>query len=153
MTKLFAIGRFRNELADYRLLPSRLLIPAAIAVPLAELGASAATLNPATRLEGCAAMVFMIGVFTGAVIAALRNGRRTIRCACFGRRSQTLSWTAPVRNAILASAPVAALLLRPLPDSFLTLAGSVGAFICGAIAWLLIEESRAVEVMRDLQHE
>lgn len=152
-TKLRAIPRFREELSDYKVLPSHLILPAAIAVPLVELGAAGATLNPPTRSVGSLALLLLLGTFTAAVVVSLRRGTRGIRCACFGTASQTLSWVVPLRNFLFSLGALGGLLASQGPAPGLTLASVIGALLCVVLASLLVETAQIYETTRSAQHE
>jgi hypothetical protein len=150
-TKLLAIARFRDELADYELLPGPLIGLASVVLPLSELGAAGATFALSTRVAGSIALVVLLAVFSAAIGINLGQGHKKIRCACFGESSQTLSWVSLFRNGMLAVALLPAILLPAQTTQFLTFAGGIGALICGCLCWLLLEAARGVESIKNME--
>lgn len=147
-TKILAIRLFRNELADYELLPSWLIAPVAVALPLAELAAAAAAFVPSTRIAGSFALLLLLCVFSIAIGINLGRGRTQIRCACFGEESQTLSWVSLFRNGMIVIPLLLAILLHAPTIHFVTAAGSVGALLYVTLGWLLLEAARHAEIVR-----
>ncbi len=94
---------FAAAAANYRLLPRWMEKPFAWTLPLAELGAAAGLLFPATRVPAASVLVVLMGLFTGAIAINLARGRADIDCGCFGPAlRQELSGWLLLRNLALA---------------------------------------------------
>ncbi len=105
-------------IANYRLLPSALVSPAATLLPFAEIAIGVALIigiRPLPVLLGMA----LLALFALAMAINLLRGRAHISCGC-GRPelSQSLSWALVIRNLLFGGA----LLLR------LPMTGPLGAF-------------------------
>lgn len=103
----FAI--FRGVLANYRLLPQALVLPAAGALPAVEalIGAALVT-DLAAPWAGSAAAALLL-LFAFAMAINLARGREHIDCGCFqGTLKQTLRWSLVARNAVMALLAAAA---------------------------------------------
>lgn len=130
--KLKAAAAFRTTLANYRLLPERLLTPTAYSIIVLELVAVAALLSNSRLGSGMASGLLMI--YTLAIVINLARGRLDIDCGCSGAAiRQTLSAWLVVRNAgLLAAALVTVPAANPRPlhplDWFTALA-AVATFI------------------------
>jgi len=86
--------------------PRRLATPAAVAVPMVELGVSAALIAAPTARAGASAAVALLTIFSAAIVRALRLGS-TPDCNCFGGLTQTqVGRGTLIRNAGLAAAAV-----------------------------------------------
>lgn len=147
LSKLRAPGRFAVELGDYRILPRILLGPAAIAIPLAELVCGIGFFLPAFRSAASWAMAILLLAFSGAVLLNLQRGRRNIRCACFGRDDQVLSWSTLVRNSLLLVALLAAAAVGSGSDQLTNAGGLVGCLLAVTIGALILAEAEAVETI------
>jgi hypothetical protein len=95
---------FPGVIANYRLLPSALVVPVATLLPWAEIGLGAALvagMRPLAVLLG----VVLLGIFALAIAISLLRGRAHISCGC-GRPelSQSLSWALVMRNLLFAAA-------------------------------------------------
>jgi len=103
ISKLRALETFEGVVQNFRLLPERLVAPAAYTLPIVEVAVAAALLVPVSRSYGALAAVGLIGVFTVAVAINLLRGRREIDCGCFNSElKQRLSWWLVLRNLALA---------------------------------------------------
>lgn len=114
-------------IANYRLLPDALVMPAARLLPPLELavGVGLVLLVQAAALAGAALLV----AFALAMAANLRRGRRHIDCGC-GRSQlrQPISAALVARNMVLAALLLPRLFPAPAPDAAtLALAGAGGA--------------------------
>lgn len=118
---------------------ARLRVPAARAaarmVPLGELGL--AVLLLARPRAGALAVLLALAAFSAVLARAMARGA-TRGCACFGPGGEPgpLS-TALVRNALLATAALAAAAGEPGPASLPALTGVSAAAVTGAVALAL----------------
>jgi len=142
--KLNGLGAFQELLADYRLVPSALLPPMALAIGVAE-GALAATwiLAPwhveVATVAGVGTAILM-GAYAGGIAANLARGRSWIDCGCGG--GEQLSWVLVVRNLVLATFALAPLaIVEPGPPTWSDVGVSVPVF---AVATLLYLATRAL---------
>jgi hypothetical protein len=138
-----AVGKMRHwavlhgVIANYRLLPDRLVAPVAYALPPVE-AVLAATL-PFGALSpwpeaGAAALLL---VFAAAMGINLMRGRRDIDCGCFqSALKQGLSWILVVRNVVLALLLGFAILSRgDAADLRATLEG----LLVGGVSFVLLQ--------------
>lgn len=106
--KLLARADFRAALANYRILPDRLVAPVAQWLPRIELAAAAALFAGVYVTAVALAVATLLLVFAVAVGVNLVRGRQ-IDCGCSGFTAQrTISWPAVARNVALAGVAVAA---------------------------------------------
>ncbi len=92
-----------TALADFGV-PRRLVSPAAVLLPLAELAVAFALLIPLSSVWGAAGACVLLVVFSAGVANSLAHGRRPA-CHCFGQfGSSPASWKTLIRNAALAGA-------------------------------------------------
>jgi uncharacterized membrane protein len=147
LSKLRAPGRFAEELGDYQILPRILLRPAAIAIPFAELVLGIGFFFPAFRSAASWAMALLLVVFSGAVLLNLQRGRRSIRCACFGRDDQVLGWSTLVRNSLLLVATLASATVGARSDELTNVGGLVGCLLAVTIGALIVAEAETVETI------
>jgi hypothetical protein len=138
-----AIGKMRHGIAlqgviaNYRLLPERLIAPTAYLLPAGEAALAvllAADLAPAWA---CSAAAGLLLVFAAAMGINLARGRRAIDCGCFqSTLKQTLSWRLVARNVVLAALAVgAALAPRASWQDWGTFDGMLG----GATTFVLLQ--------------
>ncbi len=86
--------------------PARFAPPVSVLLPLAELGAAALLVVPATARWGGLLALLMLAFFVTAIAVNLAKGRRP-DCRCFGQvHSAPAGWSTLVRNAVLAAAAV-----------------------------------------------
>jgi uncharacterized membrane protein len=137
VSKLARPSQFREELADYALLPSVAVSPAGILIVLLELAAGLAAIVPSTRTIGCGVAIALLAAFTSAVLVNIARGRTEIACACFGRSSQRLSWQIPARNAVLIAA--AAIGMTSTDALLPTMGGAVVLALALLVSWLVVE--------------
>jgi uncharacterized membrane protein len=103
LSKLRALETFEGVVQNFRLLPERLVAPAAYILPIVEVAVAAALLMPLSRSYGAWAAAGLLGIFTVAVAINLFRGRREIDCGCFNSElKQRLSWWLVMRNVALA---------------------------------------------------
>lgn len=130
-------------IANYRLLPSALVAPAAALLPWAEIAIGAALIAGVRPLPVWLGII-LLGLFALAMAINLLRGRAHISCGC-GRPelSQSLSWILVVRNLLFA----AALLFR-LPNAgpmgMIDLATAIAAGISLALLTALIDSIGAI---------
>ena len=141
----------------YRLLPSSLTFPAALAILTGEMLSGLAHLFLDPIRLGAALGVAMLAIFGAAVASALRRGL-VIPCQCFGRQDEMISASTLNRLALLfageafllASPPAAAAMwgggaiLTPRP--LVTVAVWMAALVAGGL--LVSEVSGVVELLR-----
>lgn len=137
--KLGEFTEFTGFVADYRLVPERLVIEASWAIVGAEIASVAMQLVPGGRQFGLAIAVLMLLAYAGAMAINVSRGRTAIECGC-GGAVQPLSWSLVIRNAILASFGLAAF---ALPLGPMSPADAIAAIAAGFALWvglLLIEQ-------------
>lgn len=135
-----AFAKFRHRellsgvIANYRLLPTAVVGPAAHLLPFIEFGAGFALLSGNARI-GAPIAIVLLAVFAAAMGINIARGRREIDCGC-GRSDlrQPLSWLLVARNLVLAALLVPH--LGPMPllgfsnvDSLIALAGGLAIFV------------------------
>ena len=116
-------------IANYRLLPRILVIPAAALLPPLELALGLLLLVGVAQDWAALGTVLLLAVFAAAMAINLRRGRTHIDCGC-GQSflKQSLSWTLVARNAVLAALLLPSLSpIGPLPMSA-TLIGAGAGF-------------------------
>ena len=120
--KLRVRGQLTTELAGFGV-PTALVVPAATALPLAELVTAVALVALAGSPVPAFVAVGLLALFTGAVLANLAQGRHP-PCPCFGASSSApVSARTIVRNGWLLALAVLA-------------TGSIaGASTAGVLAW------------------
>lgn len=133
--------RFRAALADYRLLPRFAVAPAALAVPVAELGVAAtlpfAALGPWPAIAGAGLLL----LFAAAMAINLLRDRRDIACGCsFGAKDGGLHWSYVARNAAAA----AVLALSGIETVSASLTETAMGVIAGAALFALLTAADAV---------
>jgi hypothetical protein len=107
--KLRDPARFRGALSGYRLLPARLVRPAAAGIAALELALGLALLVPSAGPAPALATAALLALYALAIAVNLARGRRAIDCGC-GARPQPLGEGLLVRNAALALIALAAAL-------------------------------------------
>ena len=103
--KLFDLAGARRALEEFGV-TARIVRPASVALPVAELAiAVALVIRPSAQLGAAAALV-LLTVFIGAVARAMSQGRAP-DCHCFGQiHSEPAGRSTLLRNAVLAAAAV-----------------------------------------------
>lgn len=137
--KLGEFTEFTGFVADYRLLPERLVIPASWAIVGVETLSVILQLVPHGRPAGLVLAVVMLLAYGAAMAINIQRGRTTIECGC-GGAAQPLSWALVVRNGLLASIGLTALLL---PLGPMNASDAIAAIASGFAVWmafLLIEQ-------------
>ena len=82
VAKLRAPDAFAGVVANYRLLPDRLVRPVAWLLPPLEVALALCVLLPVTRVPAAAALCVLLLLFAGAMAVNLRRGRTGIDCGC-----------------------------------------------------------------------
>ena len=120
--KLRDLRAFQATLANYRLLPTAVIAPAALALAACELGVAALLLaplpEPVARHAALASLsslaplaplaaLGLLALYSGALAVNLARGRRDLDCGCLGpAQRQPISPGLLVRNALVALGPV-----------------------------------------------
>jgi hypothetical protein len=107
--KLRERPEFTQTLAGYRVLPARLVSPAALLVPILECLIAAGLLMPSARERASLAGAALLVMYAAAMGLNLLRGQRQLDCGCLGPRgggviSRALVW----RNILVALALTAA---------------------------------------------
>lgn len=137
--KLGEFTEFTGFVADYRLLPETLVIPASYAIVGTELLAVVLQLVPGGRPFGLAIAVAMLALYALSMAVNIRRGRVTIECGC-GGAAQPLSISLVIRNGLLAAMGLMALIL---PLGALGPESAIAAIVSGFALWvayLLVEQ-------------
>lgn len=111
--KLSDYAMFRATLADYGIVPERLVPAAAVGLAAAEALILAGLLVPETRAAAAFAAAGLLLLYAAAIAVNLRRGHVTIDCGC-GGPGHGLSWLLVARNLGLA---LVALLAACAPGS------------------------------------
>lgn len=112
--------------ANYRLLPYRLIGPAAMALPLVESATGLALLAGFGPLPVLAAMLLLM-LFAGAMAINILRGRGHIDCGCgHGALRHAIGWPLVARNLILAALLLPAIAL-PGPLAATDMASALAA--------------------------
>ncbi|CAN5384593.1 hypothetical protein BH10PSE13_BH10PSE13_10960 [soil metagenome] len=117
-------------IANYRLLPQRLVAPVSAMLPIAEMAVGAALLVGFTPAPVLAAML-LLGLFAGAMAINILRGRRHIHCGC-GRAElqQSLGWPLVARNLLLIALIVPRLgVTQPLGLAEIVMAAAGGLLL------------------------
>lgn len=93
----------RAAVYGYRIVPLRLLTPAAVAVTAAELTAGAALLVGVWTRYAAVAAGLLFTVFAASILTALARGIRT-PCSCFGASQEETTSVATLVRAVLLAA-------------------------------------------------
>lgn len=133
--KIAEHAMFRVTLAEYGLLPERLVPSAAIVITIAEAAIVAGLVVPATRAAAALGAAVLLALYAWAIAVNLRRGHVTLDCGC-GGPGHGLSWLLVARNAAL----IAAAVLAAMPASGRGLAAAdAGVLALAAVTiWLLI---------------
>jgi len=133
--KLAEHGAFRVTLAEYGLLPERLVPVAALAIAIAELAVIAGLVAPATRPAAALGAAILLALYGAAIAINLHRGHVTLDCGC-GGPGYGLSWLLVARNgALIAAAALAAMPASPRDLG----AADAGILALAAVTiWLLI---------------
>ncbi len=136
-TKFASIAEFTVALANYKLLPAAIVIPAAWIIPLLEACAALGFLFTATRTCAAATASALLVIFTAAIAINLARGRQ-IDCGCFGfGLRQTLNGWLVARNLVLiVTAGVVAIPMRRRDLGVLDMVSVVGGAISLSLVYL-----------------
>jgi hypothetical protein len=99
--KALDLSRFEWVLANYQLLPSVLVGPAASLMTAIEIGVSAALLFPASRKSAATTAAALLLAYSLAIGINLLRGRTEIDCGCGGDTEQPIGPGLLLRNALL----------------------------------------------------
>jgi putative oxidoreductase len=102
-TKVPDMGKFAEEVANYRLLPASLVPVTAAVVVGVEIVTGLALLAGVWARPAAAALSALLVVFTAGIAQALARGI-DLRCGCFGGEEAATWWTVVRDLAILAPA-------------------------------------------------
>lgn len=101
LAKSAQLGLFRDAVANYQIVPVRLVSSVAWGVPIAEILIGALLASAAMRPVGLVGAAAVLTVFAIAMAINLVRGRR-IDCGCGGsRQSRDISWWLVLRNVSL----------------------------------------------------
>jgi len=125
-------------IANYRLLPRILVIPAAALLPPLEMALGLLLLAGFAQDWVVPAATLLLALFAAAMAANLRRGRAHIDCGC-GQSflAQTLSWALVARNAVLTALLLPSLAVAGPMILSATLAG-IGAGLAFFLLYLLL---------------
>ncbi|MDV5139713.1 MauE/DoxX family redox-associated membrane protein [Chimaeribacter arupi] len=126
------VRRFSGYVADYGVVAPALALPVTWLLVVAEGAAMGLTLTPATSASGLMLMGALLALYGGAMLLALRHGKRHIDCGC-GGATQPLSRLLVVRNAVLLALAGLAALTGGQPVAPLNLAVAI---LSGLVLWL-----------------
>ena len=141
VAKLLDRDGSRRALLDFGA-PARVVGPAALVLPLVELGAAAALMPDASARWGALAALGLLVLFSVGIGVALARGRRP-SCHCFGRlHSAPAGWRTLLRNTGLAAVAGAVVWLDPSApaltagERLAVLGVAAAAVVVAAQAWL-----------------
>lgn len=151
--KLKTFSVFREQVADYRLLPYRASATAAAAVTALEFVSVCLLAVPASRLIGAASAAVLFAVFLIVVLVTWARGR-TVACACFGGSGalEKVGLHTAMRTGLLLVLALAAGLgggdvtLTSLPEAVLL---AIAVFLIAEVARLLGEIRQGVKELVD----
>jgi len=130
-------------IANYRLLPRRLILPAARLLPVVEVATGAALLiglRPLPTVVGIALLL----LFAGAMAINIARGRGHIDCGCgHGALRHPIGWPLVARNAALATL-LALRLPAPPVFSAIDIATAFAAGVAIALLCLLFQSLAAL---------
>ena len=146
---------FGYALENYELLPSALVAPAALAIPLVETVTALGLLAPATRPYTAPAAAALFLLFSLGIAVNLARGRDAIDCGCGGASGdQPISWWLVARNLVLVAAALV-LVREPAARDFvwldyISLVGGTAALVgCYALANQLLANAPRLERLRN----
>jgi hypothetical protein len=129
---------FTGSLVDLRILPARLLRPAAFGVVGAEMATVVLLIVPATIVVGFAMAAVMLLGFAATIVAAVRRGS-TAACACFGSAAATrLGPRHIVRNLVLFVLAVAGAAGELIAGNTPAQAGGTAIAVLGAVVAVVL---------------
>ncbi|HEX7853421.1 MAG TPA: MauE/DoxX family redox-associated membrane protein [Sphingobium sp.] len=105
-------------IANYRILPERLVGPLAAVLPVLEIATGLALIAGVAPLPALTAILLLL-LFAAAMAVNIARGRRQIDCGCGGPElRQALSWVLVLRNLLLAALLLPRLLLSDAQSAF-----------------------------------
>lgn len=129
--KLSGFTEFTGFVADYGLLPQRLVVPASMGIVGAELLAVLLQFVPGAQGIALGVAAAMLVVYGVAMAINILRGRTSIECGC-GGAVQPLSWSLVARNGVLALLAVAGIVAGPYA---LGIADAITAIAVGFAGW------------------
>lgn len=124
--KLLSWSLFRQQLADYRVLPRAWTASVAVLLPVCEILLAAGWLDAASRPAVAGISALVLTAYAGAMGWNLKQGRDLIDCGCGGTDgSQVIRPALVARNLILAALAAA-----------MALSANAGAEPVRAIGWV-----------------
>lgn len=96
------VEAFRQQVADYRVLPAFLVPVAAITVVAAEVIAATLLITQA-YLWGVTLGLAMLLLYAAGILTNLLRGRTHIDCGCLGSRGEGISYFHVLRNVLLTA--------------------------------------------------
>lgn len=132
--------RFEAQLAEYRLLPERLVPISARVLMVTEATVAVALLIPPTSQAGALAAAALFAAYAVAMAINLVRGRRHIDCGC-GDTPQLLTPWLVLRNVVLMGLALAtALPAAPRAPATLDLVLGILSFSALLLVWLTLEQ-------------
>jgi hypothetical protein len=128
---------FTSGIRDLRLLPTRAVTLAASLVVVAELALPALVAFPRTALAGLLLAAALLTLFTGVIGTVLRRRTRAA-CPCFGFPAVSFGRRHLVRNGILLTITVAAIVAGNAAVGSLAPGGAVVAALAALVVGILI---------------
>jgi Methylamine utilisation protein MauE len=131
-------------IANYRLLPRAMVVPAVALLPPLEMIVGVLLLCAVAMPGILLAAITLLAVFAVAMAINLRRGRSDIDCGC-GQSflKQTLSWTLVARNAVLAALLLPSLAMTGAMNLSAVLTG-MGAGLAFFLLYLLLNALSAL---------
>jgi hypothetical protein len=144
-------GRFTASLGAYALVPTLLVAPSALLLPVLEGALAVGLLHAPTRQPAAIASMALLALYTGAIVVNLARGRRQIDCGCFAASARiALSPWLVARNLVLIGA--AGLLVAPVRartlvwiDAFTVMAAVLALWLLATAAQRLAQTGPALE--------
>ncbi len=140
--KLGDFTTFTGFVADYQVVPEKLVRPASMGLAIAEVAVVASAFIPALQLAGLGLAIGLYLLYAAVISVNVSRGRDRVECGC-GGAAQPLSWTLVTRN--LALAAIAGLGLAG-PASALGVDAATTAIVSGFtlfVGYLLVEQIMA----------
>jgi hypothetical protein len=140
--KLGDFTTFTGFVADYQVVPEKLIRPASIGLAVAEVAVVAAAFVPMLQPVGLYLAIGLYLLYATVIGLNVSRGRGRVECGC-GGAAQPLSWTLVTRNFALAG--IAGLGLAG-PASALGVDAAIAAILSGLtlfIGYLLVEQIMA----------
>lgn len=129
--KLADFTEFTGFVADYQLMPERLVVPAAMAVIGGEVLVVLLQLFPGAQTFGLLLAIGLLSLYALSMGINITRGRTSIECGC-GGAVQPLSWSLVWRNVVLVTMAAVAVAISPYR---LDAGGAIAALACGFTLW------------------